>query len=701
MLIKYKCELSQFCTEKSAVQKIINSVKKEWEITKIIKKTPGFSSEITYEFEEGEKLCYFVKKDDKLFYCGPINVRRKELRTCTLWLFDYCIYSNDKFFIIKELSYIWDTLYLNSLPENIIYNPCIVANIDGKLQIVKTKEIYDSVTIKDIYIVNMFPSSDELDRTYKLTFFRNDCKIKTVRDIQKFEPSLLFPGKILYQKASSNKYVEYDFVTDREGKEYEYTESYYRRQEENDFWKLIYTENDRRLLQTQRMENDQIQLFDQRIRLQTFGYFEYYFAVNNPIAEIIVDNYFAKNAEVIKLASLFEEDFSHNYIIRIDDTKSEVLYLWLYLCKERMVVEPSVCGVQLCNIIRWYKQGVGKGNAEIEKVISLIDKRISKKPEEVIKLWMKLYPYKSLLSLNGDYMGYRNSAGKKAYLYVCDNLKKLHTKYNAILQELIEQGKISPRWKSEFSLYMLVKSYFPDAIYQYRSEWLQGQSLDIFIPEHGIGIEYQGIQHYKAIDIFGGEKGLEETRKRDKIKREKCKEQKIVLVYWDYTIEIVDENFIDIMRRFNISIPRKQYANYLFGKETIDKTEESSVIYQYNLNGDFIAEYASVLEASEINNIQEYNIRRACTGFRSSAGGYQWRKVEGKRTKDKIPPLQKNVSNGKARKVIQLNLEDKIIKVYNSVSEAVRLTGINSKSIRDAANGKQRHAGGYKWKYEE
>lgn len=41
------------------------------------------------------------------------------------------------------------------------------------------------------------------------------------------------------------------------------------------------------------------------------------------------------------------------------------------------------------------------------------------------------------------------------------------------------------------------------------------------------------------------------------------------------------------------------------------------------------------------------------------------------------------------------------IATYNSIAEAVRLTGINSKSIRDAATGKQNHAGGFKWKYQE
>lgn len=366
-----------------------------------------------------------------------------------------------------------------------------------------------------------------------------------------------------------------------------------------------------------------------------------------------------------------------------------------------MVTEPSVCGVELGNIIRWYKQGIGKGNPAIKKVVTLLGEKISKKPAEVIKTWMKIYPYKSLLSYDGNYLKYGNSAGKKVYIYVLDNLKILHNKYTAVLQELAEQGKISPRWKSEFSLYMLVKSYFPDSIYQYRSEWLQGQSLDVFIPGHGVGIEYQGIQHYEPIDIFGGEEGLEETRKRDKIKREKCKEQNILLIEWNYSTDITDDNFIEVLKKINIPIPQKQYANYVFEKDIIDEPEDSSVICQYDLNGDFIAEYASVLEASKKNNLQEYNIRRACTGFRSSAGGYQWRKMDRQSQKDKIPPVQKNVSSGSARKVIQLSMEDKIIKVYNSIAEAVRLTGINSKSIRDAANGKQKHAGGYKWKYED
>lgn len=40
-----------------------------------------------------------------------------------------------------------------------------------------------------------------------------------------------------------------------------------------------------------------------------------------------------------------------------------------------------------------------------------------------------------------------------------------------------------------------------------------------------------------------------------------------------------------------------------------------------------------------------------------------------------------------------------IIEQYDSVAEAVRITGINSKSIRDAAKGVQKHAGFFVWRY--
>ena len=70
-------------------------------------------------------------------------------------------------------------------------------------------------------------------------------------------------------------------------------------------------------------------------------------------------------------------------------------------------------------------------------------------------------------------------------------------------------------------------------------------------------------------------------------------------------------------------------------------------------------------------------------------------------TKDKISPVDKKMVVATKRRVVQLSLDGDVIATYNSISEAVRKTGINSKSIRDAATGKQNHAGGYRWKFDD
>ncbi len=65
--------------------------------------------------------------------------------------------------------------------------------------------------------------------------------------------------------------------------------------------------------------------------------------------------------------------------------------------------------------------------------------------------------------------------------------------------------------------------------------------------------------------------------------------------------------------------------------------------------------------------------------------------------KTKCDEPQNKPSKGRA--ILQLDDAGNIIKEYETLSQAITETGINSKSIRDAAKGVQKHAGGYCWKY--
>ena len=56
--------------------------------------------------------------------------------------------------------------------------------------------------------------------------------------------------------------------------------------------------------------------------------------------------------------------------------------------------------------------------------------------------------------------------------------------------------------------------------------------LDFFIPDYGVAVECQGIQHFEAFDVWGGEDGLKERQRHDALKRELCKEHGIEIIYF-------------------------------------------------------------------------------------------------------------------------------------------------------------------------
>lgn len=69
-------------------------------------------------------------------------------------------------------------------------------------------------------------------------------------------------------------------------------------------------------------------------------------------------------------------------------------------------------------------------------------------------------------------------------------------------------------------------------ISQYRDEKLLGyKSLDFYLPKYNTAIECQGVQHFKCVNYFGGEKTLNETIDRDICKYNILKEKDIKVIY--------------------------------------------------------------------------------------------------------------------------------------------------------------------------
>ena len=65
--------------------------------------------------------------------------------------------------------------------------------------------------------------------------------------------------------------------------------------------------------------------------------------------------------------------------------------------------------------------------------------------------------------------------------------------------------------------------------------------FDFYLPNSNILIEYNGIQHYKPIEYFGGKNKFESQIKRDNIKREYCQQNDILLFEIPYYSDLNEE----------------------------------------------------------------------------------------------------------------------------------------------------------------
>jgi hypothetical protein len=102
-----------------------------------------------------------------------------------------------------------------------------------------------------------------------------------------------------------------------------------------------------------------------------------------------------------------------------------------------------------------------------------------------------------------------------------------------IVRKMVGFPLIGEGWISEIELYHRIKSDFrnTEVIHHGRPSFLGRQHYDIWIPEFKIAIEYQGEQHAKAVDYFGGENTLLKQKERDERKRKISKDNGVFLIF--------------------------------------------------------------------------------------------------------------------------------------------------------------------------
>lgn len=173
--------------------------------------------------------------------------------------------------------------------------------------------------------------------------------------------------------------------------------------------------------------------------------------------------------------------------------------------------------------------------------------------------------------------------------------------------------------------------------------------------------------------------------------------------------EILEDNLTleeaNEREKYYIALYQSTNSNYGYnlrmggdgGGVVIVKTEKFKErykrVYQYTLEGDFIAEWDNLTLAAEGCGAENKitGISQCCNGKRKTAYGFQWRY-------EKFERLPKQKLTGVKKQIIQKDLDGNIIQIYNSLAEARDALGMKShKSISNVLNGLAKTAYGFLW----
>jgi group I intron endonuclease len=126
----------------------------------------------------------------------------------------------------------------------------------------------------------------------------------------------------------------------------------------------------------------------------------------------------------------------------------------------------------------------------------------------------------------------------------------------------------------------------------------------------------------------------------------------------------------------------------------------SKSVIQYDLQGNKIAEYSSITEASVNNNLSINAVGNCVRGYTLTTKGYIWKYADEQFDisiidKDKLAKSIKTVNQ--PRKIWQMSFDGNIINEFCSIAEAKKETGILH--IDAVLYGTRKTAGGYVWRY--
>lgn len=154
---------------------------------------------------------------------------------------------------------------------------------------------------------------------------------------------------------------------------------------------------------------------------------------------------------------------------------------------------------------------------------------------------------------------YYNSYHKKM-LWSCKNGHVWRTQYRHI-----REGHWCPQCGARKAvtqkrLFNIINNFFPNnnVCFNFTDfDWLSGQEIDIFVEGIGLGIEYDGQQHFEPIEFWGGQETFDKVKKRDIEKNKKISahpEDIKFFIRFNYKEDINQNYVIAKLKKYGVKI---------------------------------------------------------------------------------------------------------------------------------------------------
>jgi len=249
-------------------------------------------------------------------------------------------------------------------------------------------------------------------------------------------------------------------------------------------------------------------------------------------------------------------------------------------------------------------------------------------------------------------------------------------------------------------LYRAIRKYGKENFYL---EWSGDYSNQIQTIEELKDLEIQFIEYYKTYVGLNPSYGYNMTLGGDGFPSNMSKVKQYVLETFQYIKTY--NSLSDAAKENNLSVgnihacctqTNIHCGGYIWVYEE-DELDFSFIkkhyVKQYHLNGQFIDEFSTAVEAEKQLGINAHQIINCCLGKSITAGNFLWSRYN---DNPNIPRHDQIIN----KQVEQYDLSGKFIQIFDKISDVMKYLDIKDGSnIRKVCRGKVKTSNGYIWRY--